>query len=211
MLVVDDQRLFAQSLQVVLEAHPDVAWVGTASSGEASLDMARERELDAVVMDVELPGIDGIEATERLMAEHPDLRVVMLTGVPDAVGLARAASVGAKAYLLKDSSVDEIVEAVVKGSHWDRIDVDADAVREVVEAGGGAIEADSDTLTQRELEVLGLLAEGRQPKEIARLLGITVHTCRGYVKNVLAKLDAHSALEAVLVAHREGLITIPSR
>ena len=130
---------------------------------------------------------------------------MILTGLPDATVLARAASAGAQAFLLKDSSVEEILGAIRSSHRAGQMDVDSDAIRQFV---GAESSRSFEEITQRELEVLGLLAEGRQPKEIARSLGISLHTCRGYVKNLLSKLGAHSALEAVVIAHRQGLISL---
>lgn len=207
-LVVDDQRSFAQSLEVVVDAQDDMVCVGTALTGEEAIERAQREAPSVVLMDVDLPGIDGVEATARLVGQNPDVNVVMLTGIPDATVLARAASAGACAFLLKDSSVEEILEAIRADNHRSgHMDVDAAAINQVV-GGSEHRPVAVDHITQRELEVLGLLAQGRQPKEIARTLGISVHTCRGYVKNLLAKLDAHSALEAVVIAHRVGLITL---
>lgn len=209
-LIVDDQRAFAQSLQVVLEAQDDVDWVEVAGTGEDAIDLAREQRPDVVVMDIELPGIDGVEATGRLRELDPDLRVVVLTGIPDAAVLARVASAGACAFLLKNSSVEEILDGIRDASPHDEVEVDAAAIRELAQNGEDTLPGTADRLTQRELEVLGLLAEGRQPKEIARTMGIALTTCRGYVKSLLAKLGAHSALEAVVIANRTGLISLPT-
>ena len=204
-LVVDDQRSFAQSLEVVIDSQDDLACVGTASTGPDAVDLVRRKRPAVVLMDVGLPGIDGVEATRQVVSEQPDIDVIILTGIPDATVLARAASAGAQAFLLKDSSIKEILGAIRASHRHGQIDVGSDAIRRFVDADASP---SLEELTQRELEVLGLLAEGRQPKEIARSLGISLHTCRGYVKNVLSKLGAHSALEAVVLAHRRGLITL---
>lgn len=203
-LVVDDQLAFAQSLELVIGAEDDLVCVGTAGTGEEAVERAAADPPSVVLMDVHLPGIDGIEATRRITeATGGDVDVVVLTGVPDASVLARAASAGACAFLLKDSSVSEIVDAVRNADGGGTMGVGSTALTQLTEHN-----VESSPLTQRELEVLGMLAEGRQPKQIAYQLGITVNTCRGYVKNVLAKLEVHSALEAVVEAHRRGLISL---
>ena len=207
-LVVDDQVAFAQSLAIVVEAQDDLECLGAVGSGEEAVEMAAREHPSVVLMDVGLPGIDGVEATRQILEQSPEVDVVVLTGTPDASVLARAASAGACAFLLKDSSVPEILEAVRTAHRGGAMGLDAATIGHLLDDGGTAADA---ALTARELEVLGLLAQGQQPKQIARSLGITVNTCRGYVKNVLAKLGAHSALEAVVEAHRLGLITLPSR
>ena len=205
-LVVDDQRAFAESLEHVIRSHDDLECLGSAGSGEDAIAMAAEHRPDVVIMDVALPGMDGIDATRRIVERAPDVAVVVLTGVPDASVLARAASAGARAFLLKDASVNEIVDAVRSVERTTSMDIDPSTVEQILEGA----DQNGSALTQRELEVLGLLAQGRQPKQIAYDLGITVNTCRGYVKNILAKLETHSALEAVLEANRRGLITLPA-
>lgn len=205
--VVEDQRAFAQSLQLVLEDQPDMACVGVTGTGESSIQLCRDESPDVVVMDIDLPGIDGIEAAGQLLEQHDGLTVVILTALADASLLARAASVGVHAFLLKDSSIEEVLDAIRSTSVLDVIDVDETG--DVLALAGDGSDG-AQRFAPRELEVLGLLAKGRQPKEIARALGISVSTCRGYVKSLLAKLDAHSALEAVVEAHRLGIIELPS-
>ena len=206
-LVVDDQRAFAESLQVVIDAQDDLVCLGAAETGEEAVARTNAEPPSVVLMDIALPGIDGIEATRQIVDAHPETAVVVLTGVPDATILARAAGAGACAFLLKDSAVAEILDAVRSADRRSGIGVDSSVLSQLLDTEPSHPDA---TLTQRELEVLGLLAQGRQPKQIAQSLGITVNTCRGYVKNVLAKLEAHSALEAVVEAHRRGLISLGS-
>lgn len=200
-LVVDGQRAFAELLELACRSADGLECVGTAGSGEEAVDLVSTLAPDVVVMDVALPGVDGIEAARRIAERSPETAVVLLTALRDPSLVARAASAGACAYLVKEASVEEIVDTLRNADHRAPL-VSAPALV-------GPEEADDADLTQRELEVLGLLARGRQPKQIAHDLGITVNTCRGYVKNILAKLDAHSALEAVLEANRRGIITLP--
>ena len=205
-LVVDAQRAFAESLALVIDAHDGLCCVGSVGSGDDAVAMAAEQRPDVVVMDVVLPTMDGIVAIRRIVEHAPDVAVVVLTGFPDASILARAESAGVRAFLLKDASVTEILATVCTVERAGSMVVDPGMVQQFL---GGA-DPGGSALTQRELEVLGLLAQGRQPKQIAYDLGITVNTCRGYVKNILAKLETHSALEAVLEANRRGLITLPA-
>ena len=207
-LVVDAQLAFAQSLAIVIGMQDDLECVGAVTSGEEAIERAANEAPSVVLMDVGLPGIDGVEATRQILDRGPGVDVVILTAMPDATVLARAASAGARAFLLKQSSLEDILEAV-RGAHLaGAMGLDAATIGHLL--GDDGTVADT-ALTLRELEVLGLLARGEQPKQIAHSLGITVNTCRGYVKNVLSKLGAHSALAAVVEAHRLGLITLPSR
>jgi DNA-binding NarL/FixJ family response regulator len=204
-LLVDDQRAFVESIAIVIDAQPDLECVGVAScAGDAVAAAARLRP-DVVVMDLMLPDFDGIEATSKIIQDNPQTKVLILTGRPDATALARAATAGATAFMMKSSSVEEILDAV-RQRPTRRLQIDPDALSSLLD--DHSVPPGVAELTQRELEVLGQLAEGHQPKQIARHLGITLTTCRGYIKAIFQKLGAHSALEAVVLAHRCGVISL---
>ena len=204
-LLVDDQRSFVESIAIVIDAQPDLVSLGVATSGAEGVDKANRSHPDVVIMDLMLPDFDGIEATARILRCQPDVRIVILTGHPDATALARAASAGATAFMMKSSSIEEILDAVRQpGSR--RLQIDPDALMSLLD--DHSVPPGVSELTQRELEVLGRLAEGHQPKQIARQFGITLPTCRGYIKSIFQKLGAHSALEAVILAHRYGVIDL---
>lgn len=204
-VVVDDQRSFAESMAVVVDSQPDMCCVAVARNHEEGVRAAREHEPDVILMDVGLPGVDGVETTAHVMREYPGTQVVVLTGRPDVTVLARAAAAGATAFLLKDSSVEEVLDAIRTTSST-RVQVDSDALTAILDQDDRQRPPGLEELTQRELEVLGELGRGHQPKQIARILGIAVPTCRGYIKTLFQKLGAHSALEAVVLAHRYGLL-----
>jgi DNA-binding NarL/FixJ family response regulator len=204
-LLVDDQRAFVESIAIVIEAQTDLECVGVTTTAAAGVAEAARVRPDVVIMDVMLPDFDGIEATSQITSTLPATRVVILTGRPDATALARAATAGACAFMMKSSSIEEILDAV-RQTPSRRLQIDPDALTSLLNdraAPPGVAE-----LTQRELEVLGQLAEGHQPKQIARHFGITLTTCRGYIKGIFQKLGAHSALEAVILAHRCGIIDL---
>ncbi len=207
-LIVEDQRAFVESMALVIDAQRDLECVATARTGADGLDQARRHRPDVVLMDVGLPDGDGVDIATLLLGDVPGTRVIILTGRPDATVLARAAAAGASAFLLKNSSIDEILDAIrTTGSR--RMQVDPDALASILHASPGSAPPGVAELTQRELEVLGELGLGHQPKQIARHLGITLPTCRGYVKSLFQKIGAHSALEAVVLAHRYGVISLP--
>jgi len=204
-LLVDDQRAFVESIAIVIDAQPDLQCVGVTTTAASAVAEAARVRPDVVIMDVMLPDFDGIEATSRIIRNLPETRVVILTGRPDATALARAATAGACAFMMKSSSIEEILDAVRQPSSR-RLQIDPDALSSLLT--GHAVPPGVSELTQRELEVLGQLAEGHQPKQIARHFGITLTTCRGYIKAIFQKLGAHSALEAVILAHRCGVIDL---
>ncbi len=206
-LVVDDHRTFAELLMMALEAEPDLVCVGRASSAREAFRLVDELEPDLVVMDVQMPGIDGIEATRRLMSGRPDLRVVVLTAHTDPSYLVRAAAAGACAFLPKDGGLEEMLTTLRSASPGmlvlqpDQLAALAARREPVGEQGETGI-----ALTPRERDVIQLMAEGLDPRAISRLLGISLNTSRGHVKSLLAKLQAHSQLEAVVNARRVGIL-----
>jgi DNA-binding NarL/FixJ family response regulator len=204
-LLVDDQRAFVESIAIVIDAQPDLHCVGLAASGAEAVDAAARLQPDVVVMDLMLPDFDGIEATAKILHGCNEMKVVILTGRPDATALARSATAGASAFMMKSSSIEEILDAVRQPATR-RLQIDPDALKPLLESH--SVPPGVSELTQRELEVLGELAEGHQPKQIARHFGITLPTCRGYIKAIFQKLGAHSALEAVILAHRYGVIDL---
>jgi DNA-binding NarL/FixJ family response regulator len=218
-LVVDDHRTFAELLSMALDSEPDLTCVGHAlSAGEAFALAARLRP-DVVIMDVQLPDLDGLEATRRLVADCPALRVIVLTAHVGPEFVARAAAAGACAFLPKDGALAEMLRTV-RTAHRGTLVLMPEAVLALAadRAGGAAGEWGSEAadylgpaLTPRERDVLALMGAGLDPRAIARRLGISLHTSRGHVKSLLAKLGAHSQLEAVVVASRRGLIKVEDR
>lgn len=202
-LVVDDQRTFSDLLQLALDVQDDLECVGVALTACDAFTMVAEEAPDVVLMDVQLPDADGIEATRRVKAEHPETDVLILTGRPDATLVARAADAGASGFLVKDHPLESILSGVRSGSPGTMV-VEPVALATLLDRDGRGT---SDVvLTNRELTVLSLLGEGVPPKQIAYRLGISLHTTRGYVKSILRKLDSHSVLEAVVTAQRRGLL-----
>ncbi len=204
-LVVDDHRTFAELLGRALDVEEDLVCVGHALNGDEALRMVAELEPDLVLMDLDLPGRDGISITADLTAAFPDLRVLILTAHPGTAELTRAGSAGACGFLAKDGSLDEVL-AALRTAHRGRLILPSDLA-----AGFARVPLPREHesgLTPRELEVLRLLGQGHDPRAIARELGVSLYTCRGYVKSVLAKLDVHSQLEAVVAASRSGLIRV---
>ena len=205
-LVVDDHRTVADAVALAVEREPDLTCVGTAHSAAESVALARRLKPDAVVMDVRLGDGDGIVTTAELVAGQPGLRVVVLSAFVDQALLVRAVGAGACALLPKDGSLSDLIEAL-RSSRGDGFVVHPTLLRALMRTGPDS-GAPLRRLTQREQDVLTMLAEGDDATTISRKLGISVNTCRGYVKSILAKLDAHTQLEAVVLATRLGLIRV---
>ena len=213
-VVVDDHRTFADLLMMALDAQPDLTCVGSASSAAEALELVGRTRPDVVVMDLQLGGDDGIDATRAVLEIAPQTRVVVLTAHTRPQHLVRAAVAGACAFLSKSGALDEMLDTL-RNVRTGRLVVDPDLVallpgdRDVPRPRVAEHPAAPSTeLTARELEVLRLLGEGRDLRSIAEQLGMSLHTCRGHVKNLLAKLGAHSQLEAVVVATRAGLLRL---
>lgn len=215
-LCVEDQVAFNDAMRIALDAEDDIVCVGSVASVVDALDVLEhaDADVDVVLMDVDLPDIDGIEGTRRVKALRPQSSVVILTAMAELDVFVRAVAAGADAFLAKDSHFAVILEAV-RRHRADGMQLDDRTVESLRARIGvhGAIDgrAWAPCLTAREREVLALLAAGLDPQTIARQLGIRVHTCRGYVRNLLTKLGAHSQLEAVAVARRAGLLDTPER
>ena len=205
-LVVDDHHVFAQLVAFMLSSHDDLDCRGIATSVDSALALTTTLQPDIVLMDVQLGDGDGIAATAELIRRHPHLRVVVLSAFIDRPLMQRAATAGACALLPKDGDLSEMLHALRTARRGDFV-VQPRLLRELV-ADRRVPTQRIPPLTTREHEVLQLLAGGLDAAVIARELGISVNTCRGYVKTLLAKIGAHSQLEAVVIAMRHGLIGV---
>ncbi|WP_245887677.1 response regulator [Geodermatophilus tzadiensis] len=202
-LVVDDHRTFAELLAGALEASGMVS-LGIASSAAQAVAMARDLQPDVVVMDIEMPHQDGLAATRRVREVAPGAVVAVVTAHRDPDWVVRAAQAGASAFVPKDGSLAEMIDVL------SRVQPGQMLVAPSTFAGGAprvpSSAADRPQLTRREQEVLDCLGRGMPVKGIARVLGISVETCRGYVKALHAKLGVRSQLEAVVRAQELGML-----
>lgn len=206
-LVVDDHRTFAELLSRALDAEPDLECVGHAQNAAEALAKVARLDPDVVLMDVHLPDRDGIMITGELLTTHPDLKVLILTAYASVADIQRAAAAGAAGFLAKDGSLSDVLDALRTARAGSLVLPDG-LVARLSASGYRDAAARQWRLTPRELEVLRLLGLGRDPRAIAKELGVSLHTCRDHVKRVLAKLGVHSQLEAVVVATRTGLIRL---
>jgi len=207
-LVVDDHEIFVQSLVRLLESQPSLKVVGVAPTVAEAYTAAAAYEPDVILMDLELPDGDGIAATGQMLVRNPRTKVVMLTGRTDDEVFVRAIAAGCAGFVRKTDPVDTLVDAIVavhEGESLSGPTQQADLPRLLdrlppTSRGVGA------GLSARQTEILGLVAAGMSNNSIAELLHISPDTVRNHVQNALYKLDAHSRLEAVAIAVREGLI-----
>jgi DNA-binding NarL/FixJ family response regulator len=206
-LLVDDHAAFTDALVLAIDRTDDLRSVGTASSLAQALVAVSDLHPHVVVLDLGLPDASDVEAVVRLRRLLPEQRILVLTGTPDLDLLTRAVDAGASGVLLKHTSLAAVLDAIRNlPTHCVLIQrALLTALRQPAQPPLRSAGHPS-RLTARELDVLRLLAAGYAPKAIASELGIAVSTCREYVKSVLAKLGAHSQLEAVSVARREQLI-----
>ena len=201
-LVVDDHRSFAEMLAAALDGTPGLRCIGVAGSAAEGVAMARQLQPDVVVMDIQMPREDGLVATARVREVAPDALVAVLTAHASPEWVGRAAQAGASAFVPKNGSLQEMLD-VLTGLQRGQLVVAPSAFRV---PPSPALASDLPELSQREVEVLRLLADGTAVKDLAPVLGITLNTARGYVKSVRAKLGAASQLEAVLKARELGLL-----
>lgn len=210
-LVVDDHLAFSGAVGIAIDAQEDLACAGAVASVAEALDSVRRHPPDVVLMDIYLPDGDGIEATERILALSPITRVLILTGHTNVDVLARAASAGACGFLPKESSIGAVIRAI-RAAREGQLLVEGTTLAAILGrlrrpgSGLSGPSPDAPSLTKRERDVLSLMGQGLDPHAIAKELGISLHTCRGYQKSIMAKLDAHSQLETVVIATRRGLI-----
>jgi len=210
-LLVEDQRTLAEALAIAIDAQPDLECVGTASTAEEGLRLACTRRPDVVLMDIHLPGIDGIDGTRRIMAARPDARVYILTGDATPELFTAASAVGAAGFLAKDGPLPDVLAAIRTPPASRAMVAGGTFAALVAEFQRGTGEApapanDRPALTPREREVLALLGEELSTQMIATRLGVSRHTARGLVRNILRKLQPHSRREAVAEATRTGLL-----
>jgi DNA-binding NarL/FixJ family response regulator len=206
-VVVDDHEVLAESLAMVLDAEPDLTVVGRAATVAAAVRLVADERPDVVLLDVALPDGDGIAAIPQLLEGHPGVRVVVLTGAASDQALLAAVEHGVAGFLSKAGGVRRVVSAVRSAANDEVVLAPAmlDRLLPLMrgERGGEA----GPALTERELEVLHLVARGMTNVAIAEELVLSPHTVRNHVASLSRKLGAHSKLEALSIALRRGLVT----
>ena len=217
-LAADDQRVVREGLAMLLGLLPDIEVVGTAADGEEALTLAGELRPDVILMDLRMPRVDGVEATRRLRASHPEIKVVVLTTYADDRSVIDALRAGALGYLTKDAGADEIRQALQRVASG-QASLDPAVQMHLVEAIATTATAATtdvtsapaasqlpDGLTPREVEVLGLIGAGLSNTEIAAQLFVSEATVKSHVNHMLPKIGARDRAQAVGYAYRHGLV-----
>jgi DNA-binding NarL/FixJ family response regulator len=213
-LIVDDHALFRRGLIQVLQFEDGIEVVGEAEDGEDAIAKCEEHAPDVLLMDVRMPRVSGIDATRRLSESMPTLKILMLTVSDEEDDLYEAIKAGATGYLLKEISIEEVADAVRAVMQGQTLISPSMASKLIQEFNALAKRADekqqvpAPKLTDRELEVLKLVAQGLTNREIADQLYISENTVKNHVRNILEKLHLHSRMEAVVYAVREKLLDL---
>jgi DNA-binding NarL/FixJ family response regulator len=213
-VIVDDHALFRRGLDLVLSEEPDIKVVGEAADGIEAVHRAEEMAPDVVVMDVRMPKSTGIEAARRIRERLPDTKVIMLTVSDSEEDLYAAVKAGASGYLLKEISIEELADAVRAVARGHSLISPSMASKLLTEFNALVQQAEErhrsllPNLTDRELDVLKLVAKGLSNREISEELYISENTVKNHVRNILEKLHLHSRMEAVVYAMREKLLDV---
>ncbi len=204
-LIIDDHEVLASSLALVLDAESDIAAVGVATTLEQARELIGSTRPDVLLLDHRMPDGDGVAAIPRLRALRPSLGIVVLTASAADHVLLSAIENGASGFLSKTRSLDEVTAAVRAAAAGESVISPELLARLLPRFGRGKVHS-PDELTEREREVLALVAEGLSNAAIADRLVVSVHTVRNHIASLSAKLGAHSKLEALSIAVRQGLL-----
>lgn len=200
-LCVDDHRLIREGIARIVSLQPDMAVVAEASHGEEAVEQFRRHQPDVVLMDLQLPRMNGLQAIRAIKAERPDARIIVLTMYQGDEDIFRAMESGAAGYLLKDTVPDDLVQSIREVYSGGRVVPPEIAAALETRAKGPA-------LTLREIQVLELLATGKRNKEIAAHLGISGDTASAHIKSIFAKFNVHDRTAALAEGLRRGIIHI---
>lgn len=207
-IIVDDHAIVRQGLRAFLESQPDFSVVGEAENGEQAVSLAAETVPDVAVMDLLMPGMDGVEATRLIRHASPRTQVVVLTSYHEDEHIFPALRAGAISYLLKSVKMDELAEALRRAARGEATLNPRVAARVIQEVSGRGDEPANPftELTERELEILKLIANGLSNGQIAAQLVISENTVKGYVGNILSKLHLADRTQAAVLAWRQGVV-----
>lgn len=223
-LIVDDQELIRRGLRIILSQEADIQVVGQACDGEEAVELARSEQPDVILMDLKMPNMTGVQATRVITSEMRGVQVVVLTTYDTDDLVFDAIRAGAQAYVLKDTGSEELI-AIIRGVHQGESRLDPAVARKVMNefrrisgppqepaSAAGAPPADEayplERLTEREAEILALIAQGKSNREVGAELFLSEGTVKNYVSRVMAKLHANDRTQMVLAALRAGIVRL---
>jgi DNA-binding NarL/FixJ family response regulator len=210
-LLADDHKIVRDGLRNLLEKDQDIEVAGEAEDGREALQLARKLSPDVVIMDIAMPDLNGIEATRQILSEIQDVKVVALSMHSDKRFVSEMLKAGASAYLLKDCAFEELITAIrtiMKGKIYLSPGIAGVVIEDYIRKGTKKDSSVFSLLSDREREVLQLMAEGRTTKEVAAHLNVSIKTVETHRTNIMTKLDIHSIAELTKYAIREGLTTL---
>jgi two-component system response regulator NreC len=210
-LLADDHRLMRQGLRSLLEEQLDLTVVGEAENGKEAVQLAEKLVPDIVIMDISMPGLNGIDATQQVLSGSPQSKVIALSMHTERRTVVEMINAGASGYLLKDCAFEEVVQAVravASNSNYLSPKITEIVIKDYIHRIPKEELSSLSGLSAREREVLQLLAEGKRTREIADLLSVSVKTAESYRQNIMEKLNIHNIAELTKLAIREGLTTL---
>lgn len=200
-LIVDDHPLLREGVAAVLEAEADIRVVGEARDGAEAVDLFSSLKPDVLLMDLQMPGMDGVDAISLIRCRWPEARIIVLTTYAGDVRALRALKAGASGYLLKSSLRRELIDTI-RTVHGGNRYLHPQVAHDI------ALNAIGEPLSEREIDVLKCVSAGHPNKQIARLLSLSEDTVKGHMRSIFSKLDVTDRTQAVTVAHRRGIIAI---
>ena len=200
-LTVDDHPLLRKGIVALVNAEPDMKLVAEASNGKEAIDVFRTQRPDVTLMDLQMPGVDGLDAIQAIRDEFPEARIIVLTTYSGDMRVLRALRAGARGYILKGNVHEELLNSI-RAVHAGHKRIPADVATEL------AIHSADDSLTEREIDVLKLIAVGNGNKQIADRLSVTEATVKSRVTNILSKLGANDRAHAVTIGLQRGIIAL---
>lgn len=210
-VIADDHRSFGEALQIALDNEDDLTVIEVVTDGESAIESAHVRHPDVLLMDVQMPGVDGLEATRRIHREASATKVILLSGHDDDVVLARAVEAGARGFLPKTHAVSDLADAIRRAYRGEPLHAVSEVELSLAKfrmqrRTDGELAQRVERLTPRELEILQRVAAGEGSADIAEELGMSRHTLRTHIQNVLTKLGVHTKTDAVVAAIRFGKV-----